>query len=807
MAASAELRGHDGSTPAPTGGCAGDHGAGHQGAGHQGAGDQGAGDRPETAVDPVCGMAVAMAEDALHHGHDGVTYYFCSARCLEKFSRDPEAVLEGRDASRAPADPQALYTCPMHPEVEQRGPGTCPLCGMALEPMEITLDDQPNPELEDMAHRFRISAVLTLPLVVLVMGEHLAGVRLLTPAWSAWLQLGLSAPVVLWGGWPFFERGWGSVRTRHLNMFTLIAMGTGAAFLFSLAATVVPGVFPDSFRGAAGELPVYYEAAAVIITLVLLGQVLELRARERTGGALRALLDLTPKTARLLADDGSHREVPAETLQPGDRVMLRPGEKVPADGRVVEGKSSIDESMLTGEAVPQAKRPGDRVVGGTVNASGSLVFRVEKVGRDTVLSQIVQLVGNAQRSRAPVQRLADKAAAVLVPIVVLIAVASFAAWAFLGPPPAIAYALIAAVSVLIIACPCALGLATPMSIMVAVGRGAGLGILVKEAEALERLSAADTLLIDKTGTLTEGRLSVVTIAPAEGVTETHLLQVAASLEQRSEHPLAEAIASAAQRRGVTLRSVAGFDAVIGKGIQARLDDVLLRVGSVAWLGHLGISVCPLASVIDAMERKGQTVVAVAEDNRLLGVIAIADALKPTTPQAIADLRADGLDIVLVSGDTQAVAEAIAGDLGITRVVAGALPADKAALVRQLQEEGRVVAMAGDGINDGPALAQADIGIAMGSGTDVAIEAAGITLLKGDLGRLFTARRLSSATLGNIRQNLVFAFLYNGLGVPLAAGVLFPLTGWLLSPMFAAAAMSLSSVSVIGNALRLSRQRL
>ncbi|WP_299395348.1 heavy metal translocating P-type ATPase [Pelagibius sp.] len=763
--------------------------------------------QPETAVDPVCGMAVARTEDALCHEHGGEIHYFCSAHCLEKFRHDPDAVLEGRGGPQAPADPDALYTCPMHPEVEQQGPGTCPLCGMALEPVEITLDDGPNPELEDMAQRFRISAVLTLPLVVLVMGEHLAGLRLLTPAWSAWLQLGLAAPVVLWGGWPFFERGWASVRTRHLNMFTLIAMGTGAAFLFSLAATVMPGVFPDSFRSAAGELPVYYEAAAVIVTLVLLGQVLELRARERTGGALRALLDLTPKTARLLEDDGSYREAPVEALQPGDRVLLRPGEKVPADGRVVEGKSSVDESMLTGEAVPQAKRPGDRVVGGTVNASGSLVFRVEKVGRDTVLSQIVQLVGNAQRSRAPVQRLADKAAAVLVPIVVLIAVVSFAAWALLGPPPAIAYALIAAVCVLIIACPCALGLATPMSIMVAVGRGAGLGILVKEAEALERLSAADTLLIDKTGTLTEGQPSVVTIAPAEGVTETHLLQVAASLEQRSEHPLAEAIVSAAQRRGVPLKSVSGFDAVVGKGVQACLDDVLLRAGSVAWFSHLGFSTDPLVAVIDAMERKGQTVIAVAEDNRLLGVMAIADALKPTTPQAIADLRADGLEIVLVSGDTQAVAEAIAGELGVTRVVAGALPADKAALVRQLQEEGRVVAMAGDGINDGPALAQADIGIAMGSGTDVAIEAAGITLLKGDLGRLFTARRLSRATLGNIRQNLFFAFLYNGLGVPLAAGVLFPLTGWLLSPMFAAAAMSLSSVSVIGNALRLSRQRL
>ncbi len=799
MAAAAETRSPDASadTPAPAGGCAAAHGVG----------DEGAGDGPGTAVDPVCGMAVARTEDALCHEHGGDPYYFCSAHCLEKFRHDPEAVLEGRGLPQAPADPDALYTCPMHPEVEQQGPGTCPLCGMALEPMEITLDDGPNPELEDMAQRFRISAVLTLPLVVLVMGEHLAGLRLLTPAWSAWLQLGLSAPVVLWGGWPFFERGWASIRTRHLNMFTLIAMGTGAAFLFSLAATVVPGVFPESFRGAAGELPVYYEAAAVIITLVLLGQVLELRARERTGGALRALLDLTPKTARLLADDGSYREVSAESLQPGDRVVLRPGEKVPADGRVVEGKSSIDESMLTGEALAQAKRPGDSVVGGTVNASGSLVFRVEKVGRDTVLSQIVQLVGNAQRSRAPVQRLADRAAAVLVPIVVLIAVASFVAWAFVGPPPAIAYALIAAVSVLIIACPCALGLATPMSIMVAVGRGAGLGILVKEAEALERLSAADTLLIDKTGTLTQGRPSVVTIAPAEGVSETHLLQTAASLEQRSEHPLAEAVVAAAQERGITLKAVAGFDAVVGKGVQARMDDVLLRVGSVAWLGHLGVSVCPLASVIDAMERKGQTVIAVAEDNRLLGVMAIADALKPTTPQAIADLRADGLDIVLVSGDTQAVAEAIAGELGVTRVVAGALPADKAALVRQLQEEGRVVAMAGDGINDGPALAQADIGIAMGSGTDVAIEAAGITLLKGDLGRLFTARRLSRATLGNIRQNLLFAFLYNGLGVPLAAGVLFPLTGWLLSPMFAAAAMSLSSVSVIGNALRLSRQRL
>ncbi|WP_421938209.1 heavy metal translocating P-type ATPase [Pelagibius sp.] len=751
-------------------------------------------------------MAVARTEDALHHVHAGATHYFCSTHCLEKFRRDPEAVLEGRGAPQAPADPEALYTCPMHPEIEERGPASCPLCGMALEPKEITLDDGPNPELEDMQQRFRISAVLTLPLVALVMGEHLAGLRLLTPTWSAWVQLGLSAPVVLWGGWPFFERGWASVRTRHLNMFTLIAMGTGAAFLFSLAATTLPGVFPASFRDASGALPVYYEAAAVIVTLVLLGQVLELRARERTGSALRALLDLTPKTARLVESDGSHREVPAESLQPGDHVLLRPGEKVPADGRVVDGESSIDESMLTGEAVAQAKRRGDRVVGGTVNASGSLVFRVEKVGRETVLAQIVQLVGNAQRSRAPVQRLADKAAAVLVPIVVLIAVASFAAWAVLGPPPAFAYALIAAVSVLIIACPCALGLATPMSIMVAVGRGAGLGILVKEAEALERLSAADTLLIDKTGTLTEGRPSVVAVSPAEGVSEDRLLQVAASLEQRSEHPLAAAVLAAAQARGLPVTPLTDFEAVTGKGVQGRLEGAVLRAGSIAWLTHLGIATGTVDSVISAIESRGQTVIAVAEDDRLLGLIAIADALKPTSPQAISDLRADGLEVVLVSGDTQAVAEAIAGDLGITRIVADALPADKAALVRQFQEQGHIVAMAGDGINDGPALAQADIGVAMGSGTDVAIEAAGITLLKGDLGRLYMARRLSRATLGNTRQNLFFAFLYNGLGVPLAAGVLFPLTGWLLSPMFAAAAMSLSSVSVIGNALRLGRQR-
>lgn len=703
--------------------------------------------------------------------------------------------------------PDAIYTCPMHLEVEQRGPGTCPLCGMALEPKEISLDDGPNVELIDMTRRFWLGAVFSLPLVVLVMGEHLFGWTVLPAFWSSWVQLALSAPVVLWAGAPFFARGWSSVRTRNLNMFTLIALGTGAAFLFSLAATILPGIFPPAFRSADGSLPVYYEAAAVIITLVLLGQVLELRARERTGSALRALLNLAPKTAKVLDEAGKERDLPVEALQPGDLVRVRPGEKLASDGIVVKGESAVDESMLTGESQPQRKTFGDRVTGGTVNISGSLIFRTEKVGRDTLLAQIVNLVGEAQRSRAPAQRQADRVAAVLVPLVVLTALVSFVLWMLLGPSPAFGYAVAAAVSVLIIACPCALGLATPMSIMVAVGRGAGLGVLVKEAEALERLAQADTLLLDKTGTLTRGRPSVVAVKPLQSGNENQLLQLAASLEHHSEHPLGIAVVEAAEERGLSLLPVTDFKATPGKGIEGTFGALDLHVGSATWLAEQGCESTVLKQEADTFEAKGQTVIWVAQDRHLAGFIVVADALKQTTAEAVAGLRKDGLEIVLVTGDTAPVAEAVAVALDIEKVFAGVLPAGKADIVKRLQRQGRVVAMAGDGVNDGPALAQADIGIAMGSGTDVAIEAAGITLLKGDLKRLLLARRLSRATLGNIRQNLVFAFLYNGLGVPLAAGLFYPLTGWLLSPMVAAAAMSLSSVSVIGNALRLYRQHL
>ena len=768
----------------------------------------GAPKRGETdkARDPVCGMTVARDGNALTHTWQGVRHFFCSTRRLEKFRADPDAVLRGEGGPQA-ASPDALHTCPMHPEVEQQGPGSCPLCGMALEPKEISLTPVENPELRDMTRRFWIAAFFSLPLVVLVMGEHLFGRALVPAAWSAWIQLLLSAPVMLWAGWPFLERGWQSIKTRHLNMFTLIALGTLAAFLFSLVVTVAPGIFPEAMRGAGAQLPVYYEAAAVIITLVLLGQVLELRARERTGGALRALLDLAPKQARRVEADGTHKDVAVDRLQPGDLVLVRPGEKLPNDGLVVEGESAVDESMLTGEALPQRKTVGDAVTGGTLNTTGSFVFRVEKVGRETLLAQIVQLVGEAQRSRAPAQRQADKVAAYLVPVVILVSVVSFLSWLAFGPSPALAFATVASVSVLIIACPCALGLATPMSIMIAVGRGAGLGVLVKDAEALERLAEADTLLLDKTGTLTEGRPSVVAVRSRQPGGEDRLLQLAASLESQSEHPLARAVVAAAEERALPLLPARNLLAVPGKGVEGEVESRSLRIGRAAWLAEAGCDVSDLVKEAQDFQAKGQTVIWAALGRELLGMIVVADALKPTTQAAIGALKAEGLEIVLVTGDAEPVAAAVARQLGIARVAAEVLPAGKADLVKELQRQGRTVVMAGDGVNDGPALAQADIGIAMGNGSYVAIETAGITLLKGDLSRLLVARKLSRATLGNIRQNLVFAFLYNGLGVPLAAGLFYPLTGWLLNPMVAAAAMSLSSVSVIANALRLHRQRL
>jgi Cu+-exporting ATPase len=760
----------------------------------------------DTARDPVCGMTVAREGNPRQAAHAGETYYFCSDHCLKKFGADPEGVLDGSALKPPPAAADALYTCPMHPEVQQKGPGTCPLCGMALEPMDLAADTGPNPELIDMTRRFWIGVVLAVPLALLTMGAHLFGLEILPPAWSNWIELAMATPVVLWCGWPFFQRGWSSLVSRHLNMFTLIALGTGAAYLFSLVATVAPELFPAGLRDHSGRVGVYFEAAAVIIVLVLLGQVLELRARERTGGALRALLDLAPKTARVIKPCGSVVERAVEDLQPGDRIEVRPGEKIPVDGKVLEGESAVDESMLTGEAVPVSKGPGDGVTGGTVNGTGSLVFEAERVGRDTVLAQIVKLVGEAQRSRAPVQRQADVAAAYLVPVVVLVAVATFIAWMVFGPAPAFAYAIVTAVSVLIIACPCALGLATPMSIMVAVGRGAGLGVLVKNAEALERLTQADTLVVDKTGTLTEGKPAVVFLLAGEGSDESELLSLAAGLERRSEHPLAHAVVVAAEQRGLALPEIANFAAVPGKGVRGMRGGAAVLAGKAGWLQEEGIDVAPFESAMTERQSRGESLILVAAGGRCLGVIAVADPIKETTPKALAALREDGLEIVMLTGDSRRAAEAVARRLGIDRVEAEVLPGDKAAVVAALQRQGRTVVMAGDGVNDGPALAQADIGVAMGSGSDVALESAGITLLKGDLTRLVAARRLSRATLRNIRQNLVFAFLYNMLGVPLAAGVLYPLTGWLLSPMVAAAAMSFSSVSVIGNALRLQRAR-
>ncbi|WP_299619702.1 heavy metal translocating P-type ATPase [Pelagibius sp.] len=758
-----------------------------------------------TARDPVCGMTVSTDGNPRRSAHLGETYFFCSDHCLSKFEADPAGVLDGTALHPPAGADDVLFICPMHLEVEQLGPGTCPQCGMALEPKDLPLDSGPNEELLDMTRRFRIAAVLTLPLVVLVMGMHLFGLGLVPSGWSNWVELLLASPVVLWCGWPFFQRGWSSLKTRHLNMFTLIALGTGAAYLFSLLATVAPGVFPDDLRTAQGQVGVYFEAAAVIITLVLLGQVLELRARERTGSALRALLDLTPKVARVVGNDGSVHERPADALRPGDRIQVRPGEKIAVDGLVVEGESAVDESMLTGEAQPVPKKPGDPVTGGTVNGTGSLLFEAERVGRETVLAQIVKLVSEAQRSRAPAQRQADIAAAYLVPLVVLVAVTSFAAWMVFAPPPALGYAVVAAVSVLIIACPCALGLATPMSIMVAVGRGAGLGVLVKDAEAMEHLAQADLLVVDKTGTLTEGKPRVVKLEADPGVEEDRLLGLAAGLEDQSEHPLAGAVVAAAAERALSVPRAARFEAVPGKGVRGLFDGAPALLGKPAWLAEEGIETAPFEALASERQAEGETVMLLALDGRCLGLLSVADPIKPTTAGALAALRAEGLEVVMLTGDNRRAAEAVAAPLGIERIVAEVLPGEKAAQVAELQRNGHKVVMAGDGVNDGPALAQADVGVAMGGGADVAVESAGITLLKGDLKRLVAARRLSRATLGNIRQNLIFAFAYNLLGVPLAAGALYPLTGWLLSPMIAAAAMSLSSVSVIANALRLQRK--
>jgi Cu+-exporting ATPase len=696
----------------------------------------------------------------------------------------------------------------MHPQIRQVGPGFCPICGMALEPDLVTATSGPNPELADMTRRFWLGLVLTLPVVILEMGGHFANLHMIIgPQWSNWLQFLFATPVVLWAGWPFFVRGWQSLLTRNLNMFTLIAMGTGVAWLYSVIAVLLPDIFPPAFRGPDGTVAVYFEAAAVITVLVLLGQVLELRARDQTSGAIRALLDLAPKTARRIRADGQEEEVGLDVIAVGDRLRVRPGEKVPVDGVVIEGRSALDESLVTGESMPVTKTVGDKVIAGTLNATGSFVMRAEKVGRDTMLARIVQMVAAAQRSRAPIQRLADQVAGWFVPTVILFAIAAFVAWAMFGPEPRYAYGLVAAVTVLIIACPCALGLATPMSIMVGVGRGAQAGVLIKNAEALERMEKVDTLVVDKTGTLTEGKPKVVAVVPATGFEESEALRLAASVEQASEHPLAAAIVASAKDRRLALSQVSAFDSPTGKGVVGMVDGRHITLGNAKFLREIGIASTDLDDEAERLRADGATAIFLAVDGKIAAVIAIADPVKPTTPEALKLLAQDGVRVVMLTGDNRTTAQAVARRLGIENVEAEVLPEQKSAVVERLRQQGSVVAMAGDGVNDAPALAAADVGIAMGTGTDVAIESASITLLKGDLTGIVRARRLSAATMHNIRQNLFFAFVYNAAGVPIAAGVLYPLFGILLSPVIAAAAMALSSVSVVGNSLRLRRLQL
>jgi len=756
-----------------------------------------------TVRDPVCGMMVDPHTTPHRTQHSGRTYHFCSAKCQEKFLADPERYLEPQ-AIRAKEVPDGtIYTCPMHPEIRQVGPGSCPICGMALEPVLVSLDSGPNEELVDMTRRFWIGLVLTLPVFALEMGGHLLGLdHLINQGTSNWIQMVLATPVVLWAGWPFFQRGWQSLLNRSLNMFTLIAMGTGAAWIYSMVAVLAPGIFPDAFREQDGSVAVYFEAAAVITVLVLLGQVLELRARESTSGAIRALLDLAPKTARLIRDDGSEEEVALDTVQVGDRLRVRPGEKVPVDGAVIEGRSAVDESMVTGESMPVTKEVGANAIGGTMNQSGALVIEAKKVGRDTMLSQIVQLVAEAQRSRAPIQRLADQVSGWFVPAVILVAVLAFIAWAIFGPEPRMSFGMIAAVSVLIIACPCALGLATPMSIMVGVGRGAQAGVLIRNAEALERMEKVNTIIVDKTGTLTEGRPAVTAIVSAEGFTEAEALRLAASVERASEHPLALAIVRAAEERGIALAPVENFDSPTGKGAVGVVEGRRIPLGNAKFLAEQGVDVAPLADQADRLREDGATAIFMGVDGKVAAIFAIADPIKPSTPQALAALKTAGIRVVMLTGDNWTTAKAVARQLGIDEVEAEVLPDQKSEIVRRHKAAGEVVAMAGDGVNDAPALAAADVGIAMGTGTDVAMESSGVTLLKGDLTGILRARHLSQAVMGNIRQNLFFAFIYNALGVPVAAGVLYPAFGLLLSPIIAAAAMALSSVSVIANAARL-----
>jgi Cu+-exporting ATPase len=763
--------------------------------------------------DPVCGMTVDPAHAAGTSTHDGRKYYFCSKGCKAKFDADPSAYVEekkqpapvamkGGDSSKG-----AEWTCPMHPEIVRDAPGSCPICGMALEPRTVTLDDDKNPELADMSWRFWVSVVLTVPLVLFAMLRHVPGLDLFPHnliEWAPWIELALATPVVLWCGWPFFQRAWDSIRTWHLNMFTLIGLGVAVAYIYSVVATLVPKLFPPSFRDAHGHVGVYFEAAAAIVALVLLGQVMELRARSRTGAAIRALLSLAPKTARRVDAKGNERDVPLDEVHPGDLLRVRPGEKIPVDGVVVEGTTNVDESMVTGEPLPVEKTSGDRLIGATVNTTGSVLMRAERVGADTLLAQIVNMVAQAQRSRAPIQKLADQVSAWFVPTVIAAAIATFAIWMFVGPEPRFVYAIVNAVAVLIIACPCALGLATPMSIMVAAGKGASAGVLFRNAEAIEVLRKVDTLVVDKTGTLTLGSPRLFSVVTSGDFEQQELLRLAASVERASEHPLAAAIIAGAEARGIAVSTATEFASITGKGVRGVVDGKRVALGNRAMLTELGVAAYAPVDLAESLRADGQTVMYAVVDGKVAGVIGVADPIKESTAEAIRELRAQGLRVVMLTGDSETTGRAVAKKLGIDEVIAEVLPDQKVEAVKRLQKEGRFVAMAGDGINDAPALAQAEVGIAMGTGTDVAMEAADITLVKGDLRGIVRARRLSDATMRNIRQNLFFAFIYNALGVPIAAGVLYPIFGILLSPMIAAAAMSFSSVSVITNALRLRR---
>ena len=756
-------------------------------------------------IDPVCGMTVDPAKTAHHSEYQGAEYHFCSAGCKTKFSADPERYLSGEPVSQEPMPEGTIYTCPMHLEIRQEGPGSCPICGMALEPETFSLDTGPDPEYLDMRRRFWVSALFTIPLFIYAMGDMLPGRpfdALVDPGISQWLQLLLAAPVVLWGAQPFFVRAFQSIKTLNLNMFTLIGIGVGVAFLFSLAATLFPGIFPDSFRDHGGQVGVYYEAAAVITTLVLLGQVLELKARGQTTSALRALLELTPPTAIRINSDGSEEEIALDQVALDDRLRVRPGEKIPVDGTIAKGSSTIDQSMITGEPIPVSKAQGDDVTAGTVNQTGGFEMIAKRVGKDTLLAKIVQMVADAQRSRAPIQKLADTVSGLFVPAVVAVSIITFVVWAIWGPEPALAYGLVNAVAVLIIACPCALGLATPMSIMVGTGKGAQNGILIKNAEVLETFEKVDTIVVDKTGTLTEGKPKLVMVEPEAGFEADEMLALVAAAEMSSEHPLAAAIVAGARERGLSFNSADDFQSVTGEGAEATVNGRRVAVGNEKMMERMDSLDANLSERAQAGRSQGQTVMFVAVDGKPAGLIGVADPIKATTVQAIKDLHEAGMNVVMLTGDAEATAKAVGNETGIDEIHANVSPEDKHRVISELQAAGKIVAMAGDGINDAPALAKADIGIAMGTGTDVAMESAGITLVKGDLGGIVKAHRLSRFTMNNIRQNLFFAFVYNGLGVPLAAGILYPWFGILLSPMIAAAAMSLSSVSVIGNALRL-----